>query len=56
MLAKGIEGLESIAKTAMWASISIGILTLLMTLFDVEEVLISTAIVVGIIVTLLVLT
>ena len=48
-LAKGIEGLESVAKAALWASLSIGIIALLSAIFGLDTVLTSAEIVVGII-------
>lgn len=48
-LPAGIDGLEKIAKAAMWASLSIGIIALLIKIFDIPTVLIGAVIVVAII-------
>lgn len=48
-LPAGIDGLEKIAKAAMWASLSIGIIALLIKIFDIPTVLIGVGIVVAII-------
>ena len=51
-LPKGIEGLSELSKAAMWASISIGIIALLIKIFDVPTVLWGTGIVIAVILAL----
>lgn len=55
MLAKGLDGLDHIAKCVLYLSVAIGLLALLVTIFDVETIMVGTGIVMGIVTSLLLL-